>query len=200
MRTKSNPKHSSSYALTIVLAMSAAIAGCSSDDSDQSSSSNALGPAYTGEITLTEEYVIPDIESDGNGGYYVHAAKNGNFPAAPTARILHSDALYGLDESLQPEKLLKGDAVSIQWKMYGLRSGELVEDSETLFPESAAVIVLGGGQGGTAEVPAAVHDALLGQRVGDKIQVVFQYDMEGIPEYLESDDAYTLVIEVLSKS
>ncbi len=196
MYTKSNSRLSCH--LVIALTMSSLLGACSSDDDSQNAAS--LGPAYTGEITPTEEFDMPALQPDGKGGYFVYAAKNGNFPAVPAARVLHSDEQYGLPEADQPPKLEVGDAVSLRWKMYGLRSGELVEDSDTLFTQEPAVIVLGGGLGGTAEVPDEVHDALLGQRIGDKIQVLFQYQMEGLPEYLEADDAYTLVVEIISKS
>lgn len=183
--------------LAIAVSVCVGAVGCSSESENDTSPDSV---AYQGVVTPTEDFEIPKVESDGKGGYRVAPAKDGNFPAIPAAKVLYSGETYGLDESQQPAKLNVGDYVSIRWKMYGLRSGELVEDSDILFDGSAPKIILGGGTGAEVNVPQEVHDALKGQRVGDKVQVVFQYEMPGLPEYLDSDDAYTLVVDIVDKS
>ena len=186
------------HLIKLALAISVAI-GVSACDTGSSSSASS-GVPYTGTITPTEEFEIPNAEPDGNGGYRIAPAKDGSFPAVPAAKVLHSGETYGLEEALQPAKLELGDLVGIRWKMYGLRSGELVEDSDDLFDGSAVNIILGGGKGGDADVPQAMHEALKGQRVGDRVQVVFQHEMPELPEFLNSDDAYTLIVDVIEKS
>lgn len=84
-----------------------------------------------------------------------------------------------------------GDPVVLRYKMYSWSSAELVEDSDTL---EGPVTVRAGLIGG---VPQYLSKSLPGRRIGDQLQVVFAGGMEDLPEYLDNDDAYVLVVDLL---
>lgn len=84
-----------------------------------------------------------------------------------------------------------GDPVVISYQMYSWESGELVDSTDTL-DEPLTIRA-----GVTNGVPDYLTKSLLGRQVGETIQVVFESNMEDLPEYLNRDDAYVLVVSIL---
>lgn len=82
-----------------------------------------------------------------------------------------------------------GDNVALQYDMFSWSTGELVE-STTLDGSELTIALHENG-----DVPNYLVDALLGRKRGDTIQVVFEAGMEDLPEYLNPDDAYILIVQ-----
>lgn len=86
-----------------------------------------------------------------------------------------------------------GDAVTLKYDMFAWSDGELVESS-SLFEEAHTV------QGGISDdfpIPEYLAKSLLGRRLGDTIQVVLPVGTPDLPVYLDSNDAYVLMVELL---
>ena len=84
-----------------------------------------------------------------------------------------------------------GDPVVLNYNMYSWSTGELVDSTDTL-DEPLTIRA-----GVTNGIPDYLTKSLLGRQIGDKLQVVFEQDMEDLPEYLDSSDAYVLVVSLL---
>lgn len=84
-----------------------------------------------------------------------------------------------------------GDPVVVKYNMYSWSSGELVDTTDTL--DDPLTIRAGVTNG----VPDYLTKSLLGRQIGDTMQVVFERDMADLPSYLESEDAYVLVVSIL---
>lgn len=84
-----------------------------------------------------------------------------------------------------------GDPVVLDYKMFSWSTGDLVESTD----EMDAPITLEAGV--TAGVPDYLSKSLLGRNIGDRLQIVFQREMEDLPSYLDSSDAYVLVVELI---
>lgn len=86
-----------------------------------------------------------------------------------------------------------GDAVTLKYDMFAWSSGALVESS-SLFEEAHTV------QGGISDefpIPEYLAKSLLGRKLGDTIQVVLPVGTADLPAYLDANDAYVLVVELL---
>ena len=84
-----------------------------------------------------------------------------------------------------------GDPVVLRYSMYSWSTGELVETTDVL--DEPVTIQAGVSEG----VPDYLSKSLLGRNVGDKIQVVFESEMEDLPGYLDNADAYILVVDLI---
>ena len=84
-----------------------------------------------------------------------------------------------------------GDPVVLKYKMFSWNTGDLVENTDTVV-EPVTVRA-----GLTDGAPQFLTKSLPGRRVGDQLQLVFESGMEDLPEYLEADDAYVLVVDIL---
>lgn len=84
-----------------------------------------------------------------------------------------------------------GQPVVLNYNMYSWSTGELVDSTDTL-DEPLTIRA-----GVTNGIPDYLTKSLLGRQVGEKIQVVFEKNMDDLPEYLDSNDAYVLVVSVL---
>lgn len=84
-----------------------------------------------------------------------------------------------------------GDPVVISYNMYSWATGELVDSSDTL---DEPVTVRAGVTNG---VPEYLAKSLLGRQIGDTLQLIFEQDMEDLPEYLDKSDAYVVVVNLL---
>ena len=84
-----------------------------------------------------------------------------------------------------------GDPVVLRYSMYSWTSGQLVENTDS-FDEHITIEA-----GVTEGVPDYLTKSVLGRNLGDKIQVVFEPEMEDLPSYLDSSDAYILVIDLI---
>lgn len=86
-----------------------------------------------------------------------------------------------------------GDPVTLKYDMFAWSDGELVESS-SLFEEAHVV------QGGVSDdfpIPEYLAKSLLGRSIGDTIQVVLPVGTEDLPAYLDPEDAYVLLVELL---
>lgn len=84
-----------------------------------------------------------------------------------------------------------GDPVVLNYNMYSWTTGELVDSTDTL---DDPLTILAGVTNG---VPDYLTKSLLGRQIGETIQVVFERGMADLPGYLDSDDAYVLVVNLL---
>jgi len=75
--------------------------------------------------------------------------------------------------------------------MFSWSTGELVESTDDL--DEPLTIRAGVTEG----VPEFLSHSLLGRKIGEKIQIIFEEGMEDLPTYLDADDAYVLVVEII---
>lgn len=109
---------------------------------------------------------------------------NGELPKFPARRTIVS----GTGQTIE-----FGDAVTLKYDMFAWSDGTLVESS-SLFEEAHTV------QGGISDdfpIPEYLAKSLLGRRLGDTIQVVLPVGTADLPPYLDANDAYILMVELL---
>ena len=86
-----------------------------------------------------------------------------------------------------------GDAVTLKYDMFAWSDGSLVESSNS-FEEAHTV------QGGVSDefpIPEYLAKSLLGRKLGDTIQVVLPVGTADLPVYLDAEDAYVMLVELL---
>jgi len=81
--------------------------------------------------------------------------------------------------------------VVLRYDMFSWSTGELVESTDDL--DEPLTIRAGVTEG----VPEFLSHSLLGRKIGEKIQIIFEEGMEDLPTYLDADDAYVLVVEII---
>lgn len=86
-----------------------------------------------------------------------------------------------------------GDAVTLKYDMFAWSDGELVESS-SLFEEAHTVK---GGVSDAFPIPEYLAKSLLGRKLGDTVQVVLPVGTADLPSYLDQNDAYVLLVELL---
>jgi hypothetical protein len=86
-----------------------------------------------------------------------------------------------------------GDPVTLKYDMFAWSTGELVESSN-LFDEA---ITVRGGVTDEFPIPEYLSKSLVGRKLGDTIQVVFPVGIPDLPAYLDANDAYVLLVELL---
>lgn len=109
---------------------------------------------------------------------------NGELPKFPARRTIVS----GTGQTIE-----FGDAVTLKYDMFAWSDGTLVESS-SLFEEAHTV------QGGISDdfpIPEYLAKSLLGRKLGDTIQVVLPVGTADLPPYLDANDAYILMVELL---
>lgn len=84
-----------------------------------------------------------------------------------------------------------GDAVVLKYDMFSWTNGALVESSSQLDGPYAVRA------GVSDNIPEYLAKSLLGRRLGETVQVVFPVGMEDLPDYMNPDDAYVLIMELL---
>ena len=75
--------------------------------------------------------------------------------------------------------------------MYSWSTGELVESTDSF--DEPVTLRAGVNEG----VPEYLSNSLLGRNVGDRLQLVFETGMEDLPGYLDSADAYVLIVDLI---
>jgi len=128
------------------------------------------------------DFSFPEVVSD-NGNLSM-TIPNGDAPSFPARRKISS----GSGQVIQ-----FGDPVSLKYDMFSWTTGELIESSSEF---DVAHIVKSGVSDGVP-VPDYLAKSLLGRSLGDTIQVVLPAGSEDIPDYLDSTDAYVLLVELL---
>ena len=134
------------------------------------------GDASIGSPIVSNDFAFPNIEQSGI------ATPSGAAPEFSARRTLSKGAGNPIEF---------GDPVVLNYNMYSWSTGELVDTTDTL-DEPLTVRA-----GVSAGVPEYLSKSLLGRQVGDTLQLVFKSGMVDLPEYLDSGDAYVLVVNVL---
>ena len=84
-----------------------------------------------------------------------------------------------------------GDPVVLKYNMYRWSDGEMVESTDQ-FDEPITIRA-----GVTEGIPAYLTNSLLGRKIGDRLEIVFEAGMDDLPEYLDGSDAYVLVVDLI---
>lgn len=85
-----------------------------------------------------------------------------------------------------------GTQYSIDWQIFSLTTGQLVESTYELYPDGTLpVYTIGDG-----EQPAALEDTLTGRPIESDYLIVYPEGMSDLPTNLASDDAYVLYVQV----
>lgn len=143
------------------------------------SSIPVTSPAQSNEL-VSNNFTFPEV-SEIDGDVQV------TIPSGPAPEF----SARSLLKSGQGNLIGFGDPVVLKYKMYSWSTGELVENSDTLEdPVTIRAGLIGG-------VPQFLSKSLPGRRIGDQLQIVFASGMEDLPEYLDKDDAYVLVVDLL---
>ncbi len=149
------------------------LSACSSDDTSDSS----------GNIDNTianNDFSFPTVNE--TNGTFVISNPEGEAPRFSARRTVEAGSGATIEFS---------DPVVVKYQMYSWNTGELVENTND-FDEPVTIRA-----GITEGVPEYLSHSLLGRKIGDKIQIIFEEGMEDLPEYLDSEDAYVLVIELI---
>jgi len=86
-----------------------------------------------------------------------------------------------------------GDAVTLKYDMFAWSDGALVESS-SLFEEAHTVKA---GVSDDFPIPEYLAKSLLGRKLGDTVQVVLPVGTADLPAYLDPENAYVLLVELL---
>lgn len=148
----------------------ALVSACDSGSTDEELSSSLDTNAFT----------FPEV-SDANGVVNV-SIPDGPLPAFSARRKLSSGS---------GNTIAYGDPVVLKYSMYSWSSGELVESTDN---NSEPVTVRAGVADG---IPEFLAKSLLGRQVGDQLQLVFESDMEDLPDYMDVTDAYVVLLDIL---
>lgn len=133
-------------------------------------------------LRSSRDFRFPEVVSQ-NGSFSM-SIPNGMTPKFPARRKVAS----GNGQVIQ-----FSDPVSLKYDMFSWSTGELV-DSSAQYDE--AHIVKSGVTDGVA-VPDYLAKSLLGRSLGDTIQVILPAGTEDLPDYLDSTDAYVMLVELL---
>lgn len=86
-----------------------------------------------------------------------------------------------------------GDAVTLKYDMFSWSDGSLVESS-SFFQEAHTVKA---GISDAFPIPEYLAKSLLGRKLGDTLQVVLPAGTADLPAYLDKNDTYVLLVELL---
>ena len=138
-------------------------------------------PAGAATVASNSEFTFPKVNQS-NDGDTVDIPANAALPGFSARRKISSGSGAAIEF---------GDPVVIKYDMYSWSTGEKVESSEDI--EEAITVQAGVVQG----IPEYLATSLLGRQIGDKLEIVFQHNMDDLPSYLDKNDAYVLVVEIL---
>lgn len=86
-----------------------------------------------------------------------------------------------------------GDRILAAWEMASASTGEIVESTASDLGGPVEIEV------GAGMVPAVLDGAFTGQTVGTRLEVLFPAGMADLPGYLDSSEAYALVVEIVDR-
>lgn len=158
-----------------VLASVSALVLISACDSGGSSGESASNGAI-----VNNDFAFPAV-SETNGSFEI-TNPLGDVPTFSARRTLEAGSGSTIEF---------GDPVVLRYKMFRWSTGEIVESTDD-FDEPVTIRA-----GITEGVPEHLSHSLLGRKIGEKMQIIFEEGMEDLPGYLDSDDAYVLVIELI---
>lgn len=154
-----------------LLVLLSACGGSGGDSSSTGGLNNAIA---------SQDFAFPTV-SETNGSFEI-SSPEGDAPSFPARRTVEAGSGSTVEFS---------DPVVIRYNMFSWTTGELVESTDD-FNEPVTIRA-----GVTEGVPEYLSHSLLGRKIGDTIQIIFEEGMEDLPEYLDSNDAYVLVIELI---
>ena len=158
----------------IALSATLAISACGGSSGDSAGGAN--------NTIIANDFAFPGISVTGETGEAGIEKPAGAAPEFSARRTLSKGTGSVIEF---------GDPVVLDYEMYSWSSGELIESTDS-FDEPFTIRA-----GVTNGVPDYLTKSLLGRQIGDTIQVVFERDMADLPEYLDSSDAYVLVVSLL---
>ncbi len=157
-----------------VLASASVLVLLSACDSGGSSGNNGTN------VLASNDFAFPSV-SETNGSVEI-SSPEGPAPTFSARRTLESGSGNTIEFS---------DPVVLKYEMFSWSTGEKIESTDD-FDEPMTVRA-----GVTEGVPEYLSHSLLGRKVGDKMQIVFEAGMEDLPEYLDDSDAYILIVELI---
>jgi len=125
-------------------------------------------------------FAFPSV-SEVNGDFSITTPK-GEAPSFSARRTLEAGAGSTVEFN---------DPVVLRYQMFSWSTGEQVENTDNF--DEPVTIRAGVNEG----VPEYLSHSLLGRKIGEKIQIIFKEGMEDLPDYLDSSDAYVLVVELI---
>ena len=149
-------------------------------DTSPTDNSNPVTVAVQPSVLVSNNFTFPDV-SEIDGDVQI-TTPSGSAPEISASRLLKSG---------QGNLIGFGDPVVLKYKMFSWSSAEMLEDTDD-FEEPSTVRA-----GLIGSVPQFLSQSLLGRRIGDQLQIVFAKGMEDLPEYLDKNDAYVLVVDLL---
>lgn len=131
-------------------------------------------------VIANSDFSFPDVSQVGNR--FTISSPEGAAPTFSARRTLEAGSGNTIEFS---------NPVVLRYDMFSWNTGELVESTDDL--DEPLTIRAGVTEG----VPEFLSHSLLGRKIGDKIQIIFEEGMEDLPSYLDADDAYVLVVEII---
>lgn len=136
-----------------------------------------------GNITRTaDDFTFPEITTE-NGSVSM-SIPGGPLPTFAARRTISSGG---------GQTIGYGDSVILKYDMFAWSDGTLVESS-SLFDEAHTVKA---GVSDEFPIPEYLANSLLGRSLGDTVQVVLPVGTEDLPSYLDNQDAYVLLVELM---
>ena len=165
------------------------LSACSSGNSGGSSGGSGSGDETVTE-TVTETaapvlqsgFAFPDVQLVDGDSVGTVTVPDGELPVFSARRTLSAGT---------GDVVAFGDPVQLKYSMYSWTSGALVESTND-FDE--AIII---NAGVTEGVPAFLSSTVLGRNKGETVQIVYEAGMDDLPAYLDQEDAYVMVLQVL---
>lgn len=142
----------------------------------------SMNKASGGEARSATDFSFPTTENTGQG--YALTIPSAPPPLFPARRTTDSSG---------GNPIGFGDSVILKYDMFAWSTGQLVESSA----EYTEAVTVTSGITDQIGIPEYVAQSLLGRSLGDVIQVVLPVGANGLPEYLNANDAYVLMIELL---
>lgn len=162
-----------------ILTLVSACGGSSGGNSGDANGGNGLVDTGGSNTIVSNDFAFPAI---GAANGMLTEIPSGPKPAFPARRTVSK----GNGSTVE-----FGDPVVLSYNMYSWNTGELVE-STGQFDEPLTV------RAGINEgIPDYLSNSLLGRNIGDKMQIIFQPGMEGLPSYLDHTDAYVIVLDLI---
>ena len=157
------------------------LSACGGNSGSDSADADATGGTPQGNTTLVaNDFAFPDI-AEANGVVDIEVP-TGPLPTFPARRTLTAGdgGTVGF-----------GDPVVVRYSMYSWSTGELVESTDSF--DEPITLRAGVNEG----VPEYLSNSLLGRNIGDRLQLIFETGMDDLPSYLDSADAYVLIVDLI---
>jgi len=131
--------------------------GGDSGDGDVNTPAETLGTTNV----VSNDFSFPAVSESADGMQVT--IPEGPLPDFPARRALSSEGTG--------DTITFGDPVVLKYNMYSWTTGELVESTDNF--DEALAISAGAAQG----VPEYLSNSVLGRKVGDRLQVIFNAEM-----------------------